>query len=236
MAPLPGGSVSSHSIGGENMRSMAGVYDSLAKVYDIPFGRVFAEGRRRTIDLLDLQPGHRVLELGVGTGLTLPLYPPDVQVVAIDISQAMLQGAIHRVEESHLENVHFSLQDATHLGFRDHSFDRVTAFYVMSVVPDPHQTLLEMARVVKPGGKIIFVNHFQRERGFLSWLEWLFSPIFQRLGFRTDLKVSQVINGQGAVQVVRIEGVNFLNYWSLIECVPATNGHYAMSRPSNEEL
>ncbi|HTU02115.1 MAG TPA: methyltransferase domain-containing protein, partial [Candidatus Sulfotelmatobacter sp.] len=125
-------------------------YAILSPVYDFLFDKIFHPGRVRAIDLLEIKPGDRVLEVGVGTGLNLPLYPRSCSVMGVDISEEMLKKARQRVDELGLSQVRLEVMDASNLTFPDNSFDHVIATYVISAVPDPVKTLLEMQRVCRP--------------------------------------------------------------------------------------
>src|SRR3982751_3138702 len=138
---------------------VAGVYDKLAKVYDIIFGPTLHPGRLRAIERMDIQPGERVLEVGVGTGINLSLYPRNCSVTGIDFSASMLEKARERVARKEMGNVRLLQMDAADLKFADNSFDVVYAPYLISVVPDPIKVADEMRRVCRPGGRIIVLNH-----------------------------------------------------------------------------
>ncbi len=149
-------------------------YSRWAPFYDAVFAWVMRPGRVATAALLNLTGG-RVLDVGVGTGLELPMFGPNVKVIGIDLCEPMLDIARKRVATHKLGNVEDLLvMDAMDLKFPDASFDAVIGPYVLTVVPEPERTLDEMARVVKPGGEIILSNHIGAESGpvavFESWL------------------------------------------------------------------
>ena len=145
-------------------------YRRWAGVYDIAFGWISASARRRAIDLVNTLPGTRVLEVGVGTGLALPSYNRDKRITGIDLSAEMLERARERVAEQKLSHVEALLElDAEDTGFADASFDVAVAMFVASVVPHPRQLLAEMRRVVRPGGQILFINHFAAQAGPRWW-------------------------------------------------------------------
>src|SRR6201997_2186567 len=129
--------------------------------YDIVFGPVFHPGRKEAVRIANDRPGQRILEVGVGTGLSLPHFRGDARVTGIDVSAEMLEKARHRVERLKLAQVEALLvMDAEQTSFPDDAFDAVLALYVASVVPDPARFAAEMRRVCKPGGTIVIVNHF----------------------------------------------------------------------------
>lgn len=194
------------------------VYSVYAPIYDRVFGAVFRDGRIAAISKLDPQPGTRILEVGVGTGLMLPLYPAHCSVVGIDLSAGMLAKASARVERQGLTNVELRHMDAAAMGFPDASFDAVLAAYVVTAAPDHRALLDEMIRVCRPGGRILLMNHFSNGNRVLGTLERVFSPLFERAGFRTDLSLPDVIDGTG-LQVRSNRKVNPLGLWRLVECV-----------------
>jgi phosphatidylethanolamine/phosphatidyl-N-methylethanolamine N-methyltransferase len=195
-------------------------YAILTPVYDILFNKIFHSGRVAAINLLEIKPGHRVLEIGVGTGLNLPLYPGDCNVTGIDISAEMLQKARERSKELGLTNVTLGLMDASNLDFPDDTFDHVLATYVISAVPDPVKTLLEMRRVCRPKGHLVILNHFRSENPILGAVEWMLAPICTRIGFKTDLKLKPLLEKAtlSPDQVHRIN-VMMMNGWRLVRCI-----------------
>lgn len=163
-------------------------YARWAPVYDLVFGAVFDKGRRASIEAAE-RIGGRVLEVGVGTGISLPDYRRSTTLVGIDISEPMLRKAQLRKRELKLDNVEaLSVMDVGHLGFPDASFDAVVAQYVITAVPDPDAALDEFARVLKPGGEIILVNHISAEGGMRRAFELQFAPIARRLGWRPEFE------------------------------------------------
>ena len=161
-------------------------YDRWASVYDLVFGAVFDRGRQEAIAAAE-RIGGRILEVGVGTGISLPDYSRVNRIVGIDISAPMLRRAHERVVEQKLTNVEaLAVMDAKHLAVPDASFDVVVAQYVITAVPDPEATLDDFARVLKPGGEIILVNHLGAENGFRRVFEQGFSPLARRLGWSPE--------------------------------------------------
>jgi phosphatidylethanolamine/phosphatidyl-N-methylethanolamine N-methyltransferase len=195
-----------------------GVYDKLAKVYDLIFGPTLHPGRLRAIQRMDIQPGERVLEVGVGTGINLSLYPKHCTVTGIDFSGSMLEKARERAARKDIRNMRLLQMDAGDLKFADGSFDIVYAPYLISVVPDPVKVAQEMHRVCRSGGRIIFLNHFLSPNGLLSRLERLISPYTIHIGFKADLDLPAFL-AQANLQPVSIEKVNVPRLWSLVTCV-----------------
>jgi len=194
-------------------------YAFLCPVYDVLFNRIFHPGRVAAINLLEIKPGDRVLEVGIGTGLNLPLYPRDCVVTGIDISSEMLQKARLRSKELGLSGVTLALMDASNLEYPDNTFDHVLATYVISAVPDPVKTLLEMRRVCKPEGHLVILNHFRSENPVLGAVEWVLAPVCTRIGFKTDLKLKPLLEKAALLpdQIQRIN-VMMMNGWRLVRC------------------
>jgi len=195
-----------------------GVYDKLAKVYDLFFGPTLHPGRLRAIDRMNIQPGERVLEVGVGTGINLSLYPRQATVTGIDFSSSMLEKARERAARPGASPVRLLQMDAADLRFADNSFDVVYAPYLISVVPDPVKVAQEMHRVCRPGGRIIILNHFLSPNLILSRAERLISPATIHIGFKSDLDLPAFL-AQADLRPLSIEKVNWPKIWSLVTCV-----------------
>lgn len=195
-----------------------GVYDKLAKVYDLTFGPTLHPGRLQAIKRMDIQPGERVLEVGVGTGINLSLYPKLCSVTGIDFSDAMLEKARERIAKKSIRNVRLLQMDAADLKFADDSFDIVYAPYLISVVPDPVKVAREMRRVCRPGGRVIVLNHFLSPNPLLSRMERLISPMTIHIGFKADLDLPAFL-AQADLKPQSIEKVNIPKIWSLVTTV-----------------
>jgi phosphatidylethanolamine/phosphatidyl-N-methylethanolamine N-methyltransferase len=162
-------------------------YRRWSSFYDLVFGGVSSVARKRAAALVNQLPGRKVLEVGVGTGLALPRYTRDKRVVGIDLSADMLALARRRVVEMSLRNVEGLLEmDAEATEFADAQFDTAVAMFVASVVPNPRRLLAELRRVVRPGGNILFVNHFAAQGGPRWWVERAMAPASRRLGWHPD--------------------------------------------------
>ncbi len=194
------------------------VYEKLAKVYDLTFGPALHPGRLQAIQRMSIQPGERVLEVGVGTGINLSLYPKQAMVTGIDFSVSMLEKARDRVARKGLRNMRLLQMDAADLKFSDDSFDIVYAPYLISVVPDPVRVAREMRRVCRPGGRIIFLNHFLSPNPLLSRAERMISPFTIHIGFKADLDLPAFL-AQSDLQPVSIEKVNVPRIWSLVTSI-----------------
>lgn len=168
-------------------------YRRWAPVYDHTFGLVATEGRRHAVELINKREG-RVLEVGVGTGLSLPAYGSHLEIVGIDLSPEMLDKARARVATEGLENVAgLHEMDAGDLGFEAQSFDTVVAMYVLTVVPEPERVMRELARVTKPGGEVLLVNHFSQEEGVRGWVERRMAPFADKIGWRPVFDLDRVM-------------------------------------------
>ena len=194
------------------------VYSRIAKVYDLTFGPTLHPGRLQAIQRMDIQSAERVLEVGVGTGINLSLYPKNCSVTGIDFSAPMLEIARERAARKEVQNVRLLQMDAADMKFADNSFDIVYAPYVISVVPDPVTVAREMHRVCRPGGRIIVLNHFLSPNPLLSRLERLISPLTIHIGFKADLDLPAFLT-QAGLQPKSIERVNIPRLWSLITTV-----------------
>jgi len=180
-------------------------YARWAPVYDLVFGKVFDAGRQASIQAAE-QVGGRILEVGVGTGISLPDYARNNRLVGIDISAPMLRKAAERVAEHKLDNVDaLAVMDAKHLAFPDASFDVIVAQYVITAVPDPEATLDEFVRVLKPGGEIVLVNHIGAESGLRRMGELAFAPVARRLGWRPEFPWARL-----AAWMARTPGIHLI--------------------------
>jgi len=193
------------------------VYDRYSKLYDVIFGKVFHSGREMAPELLELKPGHQLLEVGVGTGLSLPMLPKDIDITGVDLSQKMLDEARKRVEKLDYKHVELIKMDATKLEFPDDSFDRVLAAYFISVVPDPVAVVAEMKRVCRPGGYLLFLNHFLSDNPVLAFFEKVLSPVFFKFGFYSDLNLHKLMDKCG----LEIETLELIDggFWKAVRCV-----------------
>jgi phosphatidylethanolamine/phosphatidyl-N-methylethanolamine N-methyltransferase len=172
-------------------------YRRWAGFYDTVFGGVSGWARRRAAAEVNRLPGSRVLEVGVGTGLALPRYRPEKRIIGIDLSAEMLAVAKARVARERLANVAALLvMDAEATNFSAASFDIAVAMFVASVVPNPRRLLAEMRRVVRPGGHILFVNHFAAEGGPRWWAERTLAPASRKLGWHPDFMVEDLLGAR----------------------------------------
>jgi phosphatidylethanolamine/phosphatidyl-N-methylethanolamine N-methyltransferase len=199
-------------------RQVQRAYELLAPVYDFIFDWIFAPGRNAAVAQLAIQRSDSVLEVGIGTGLNLPLYPWSCQLTGIDLSQEMLDKAVERVQNLAMPNVTLKVMDATSLDFGDNEFDKAVATYTISAVPDPVSVLREMRRVVKPDGTIVILNHFRSRRRLTGLVEDLMAPVCTRLGWKSNLAMEPLLEQVGLVPE-SVTHVNLFKGWRLVKCV-----------------
>jgi phosphatidylethanolamine/phosphatidyl-N-methylethanolamine N-methyltransferase len=195
-------------------------YDRWAPIYDLVFGGVFSKGRDAAIQATN-KIGGRVLEVGVGTGISLPLYSPNVRIFGTDISEAMLNKAKQRVAEGGLKNIEgLAVMDAEKLEFPDNSFDVVMAQYVVTAVPNPEVALDEFARVVRPGGELIILTRVSADEGMRRFIEQKLQPVVTRLGFRTAefswSRYTKWLAGAKGMELVERRLIPPLGHFSLV--------------------
>lgn len=202
---------------------VAKAYARWAPVYDFVFGKVFAPGRNAAIVAAEHAcgvGGGRILEVGVGTGISLPDYARQNSIVGVDLSEPMLRKAHERVAELKLTHVEsLSVMDAMNMALPDKSFDVVVAQFVITAVPDPEATLDEFARVVKPGGEIVLVNHIGAESGPRYVFEACFAPLARRLGWRPEFPFKRLTDWarrHGGVELIERRPMQPLGHFSLI--------------------
>jgi phosphatidylethanolamine/phosphatidyl-N-methylethanolamine N-methyltransferase len=195
------------------IEAVKAAYRRYANVYDALFGPVLQPGRKAVIEALGCRPGERVLEVGVGTGLSLPMYPPSVRITGIDLSREMLERARGRVERRRLGNVEGLLEmDAEAMDFADASFDKVVAMYVVSVTNRPAQLLHELQRVCKPHGEIFIVNHVRSDNPLVGAVEKSLARFANQLGFHPDFELRNLVNG--SFRVEHVSSINF--FWKVM--------------------
>ena len=200
--------------------SVEQAYDRWAPVYDLVFGGVFSKGRDAAIQATN-KLGGRVLEVGVGTGISLPLYSPTVRIFGTDISEAMLKKAKQRVAEGRLKNIEgLAVMDAEKLEFPDNSFDVVMAQYVVTAVPNPEVALDEFARVLRPGGELIILTRVSADAGMRRFIEQKLQPVVTRLGFRTAefawSRYTRWLAGAKGIELVERRLIPPLGHFSLV--------------------
>jgi phosphatidylethanolamine/phosphatidyl-N-methylethanolamine N-methyltransferase len=195
------------------LESVKAAYRRYASVYDAVFGPVLHPGRKAVLGALGLRAGDRVLEVGVGTGLSLPLYPADVRITGVDVSAEMLERARERVARRRLANIDALLEmDAENMTFADASFDKVVAMYVVSVVEHPAKLLEELHRVCKPDGEIFIVNHVRSENRLVAAVEKSLARFSDKLGFHPEFQLTDMVSS--ADQLTEVSRINF--FWKVL--------------------
>jgi phosphatidylethanolamine/phosphatidyl-N-methylethanolamine N-methyltransferase len=195
------------------IESVKAAYRRYASVYDAVFGPVLQPGRKAVVQALGLRPGDRVLEVGVGTGLSLPLYPRDVRITGIDVSREMLEKARRRLARQRLANVEALLEmDAEQMSLPDASFDKVVAMYVVPVVENPVRLLQELHRVCRPDGEIFLVNHVRSDNRFIAAVEKGLARFSDKIGFRPDFELRDML--ADVDQVTEVSRINF--FWKVM--------------------
>lgn len=207
------------STGDLRTAGVAAAYDRWAPIYDLVFGKVFTTGRSEAIVAAE-RVGGRVLEVGVGTGISLPQYSRSTRLVGIDIADAMLEKARRRVREHGLDNVEqIAVMDAERLALPGDSFHSVVAQYVVTAVPDPERALDEFVRVLRPGGEIIITTRIGAGKGLRGTIEKALMPVTSRLGWRTEFPWSRYeawAAANGRVELVENRPLPPLGHFSLV--------------------
>ncbi len=193
------------------------IYSLYSHFYDSFFGAIFHPGLRAASELMNIQPGERVLEVGIGTGMSLSLYPGDVEVVGIDINQDMIKQAGEKKQRMGYSNVKLCITDATEMGFKDNYFDKVIASHSITVIPKPSETLKELKRVCKEKAEFFFLNYSGSDDNVVARIEKAWSPIRSRLG------LGKAIDLEGLLQKANFKidfknRVNILKLFQLIKC------------------
>ncbi len=204
-------------------------YRRWAPIYDQTFGTVAAAGRKHAVDIMNKRDGS-VLEVGVGTGLSLPRYSDHLSVTGVDLSPEMLKKAESRVVKNKLQNIDgLHEMDARNLDFDDDKFDTVVAMYVMTVVPEPELVMEELERVCAPGGQVILVNHFSQEHGTRGWFERRMAPFASTLGWRPIFPVERVM-GCESLELVERRSLRPLGLFTMLRFTKAAAPKIAKGR------
>jgi phosphatidylethanolamine/phosphatidyl-N-methylethanolamine N-methyltransferase len=178
------------------------IYNRLADTYDMAIGPILRHGQKMAVHAMDLKPGMKILEVGIGTGLTLPFYPRDTEIKGIDLSEGMLKKAEKRIKDLHMGNVELFVMSAEEMTFKDASFDCVFAPSVFSVVNYPARVLEEMYRVCKKDGVICIISHFSGDTPFQKIYDRFWDPFTRKLiGFRMTTP-RNVVEGYTATEVI----------------------------------
>jgi phosphatidylethanolamine/phosphatidyl-N-methylethanolamine N-methyltransferase len=193
-------------------------YRLFAPVYDVVFGPGLQHGRRVAIEALECRAGDRVLDVCVGSGLSLPLYPPGVRVTGIDASHEMLKKAARRVNGTRIRQAPALLQmDAQRLAFADASFDKAVVLFAITGLPDPARAMKEIGRVCRRGATIVIANRFRSERRLERACDALLSPIHRLLRYRTDVDMNRFLAVSG-LELIEARPANLWGYSTVLVC------------------
>jgi phosphatidylethanolamine/phosphatidyl-N-methylethanolamine N-methyltransferase len=191
------------------------IYAGYSGVYDALFKRFFYPRIKHAINYMDIKPGDRVLDVGVGTGLSLAEYPKHCTVVGIDLSTEMLSKAKKKITVNRYDNINVVSMDAMNAGFEDDTFDKVFISHVVSVVPDPYKLMSEVRRVCRKDGEVVVVNHFKSRNRLLEKAEKIVNPVCERIGWRNDLCLNEFIERSG-IKVRRQYMLKKLDFWHIV--------------------
>ena len=192
-------------------------YRLIAPLYDLVFGFTLQHGRRLAIAALGARPGERILEVGVGSGMSLPMYPQGVSVIGIDISNEMLAKARKRVEGRELSRAHLLQMDARHMSFVDASFDKAVVMYAVCGFSNPVGAMAEVQRVCKPGATVVIVNHFLSARPLSRFFDVLLAPLYRLLRYRADLDIDTFLEGAN-LELLERKPANLFGYSTVLVC------------------
>ncbi len=190
-------------------------YAGYSNVYDVIFKGFFYPRIKHAIHSMGIAPGDKILDVGVGTGLSLPLFPRHCKVTGIDLSAAMLKKAKQKVGKLHLDHIELLEMDAMSLAFPDNAFDKVFISHVVSVVPDPYKVMSEVRRVCKNHGRIVLVNHFKSKNKVMAGVEKIFNPVSKRIGWRSDLCLDEFIK-KAKLKVDKKYKLKKIDLWHVI--------------------
>jgi phosphatidylethanolamine/phosphatidyl-N-methylethanolamine N-methyltransferase len=198
-----------------NHEEVKSIYSKYSSVYDKIFSHFFFPKIKKGLERSSIQKGDRIIEVGVGTGISLPLYPRECQVVGIDLTKKMLNKAQEKKDRYRLDHVELLEMDAENLIFDDDSFDHSLAAFVISVVPNPEKMVSEMKRVTKKGGNILIFNHFSSKNPVVAGMNRFFSPLTEKIGWRSDLTLD-LLSNHCNLQIDEVLKKHKLDPWSII--------------------
>ncbi len=197
------------------VESIKKIYNLYAGIYEIMFAHFFFPRQKHVIENLTINPQEKILDVGIGTGLTLPLYPRHARVVGIDLSYGMLKEAWKKKEAEKMDHTYLFEMNAENMGFKDNTFDHVICTFVISVVPNPVQLINEMRRVCKPDGNIILVNHFKSENRVVGKIEEFINPLCTRVGWKSDLVLQHLVE-QADLKIVHKYKWKKIDLWNIV--------------------
>ena len=195
------------------------IYSLYSHFYDSVFGTLLHPGRRIASRLMDIQPGERILEVGIGTGISLPLYPRDAEVIGIDISRDMIKQAVEKKQRLGYHNVKLCITDASEMAFKDNYFDKVIASHSIMVIPKPFETLKEIKRVCKEDAEFFFLNYAGSDDNLVAKFEKVLSPIRSRLGLGKAINLEELLNSAN----FNIDFKDRVNVFKLVQVIKCRN-------------
>ncbi len=190
-------------------------YRRYARFYNVIYGASMEPGRQRALKRMNCRPGDKILEVGVGTGLSLPGYPCNTHITAIDLSPHMLQQAAKVVKKNGLKNVELKKMDAQNLQFPDNTYDKAAVMYVATVVPDPKAMMAELRRVCRTDSDVFVLNHFASRNAILRYGEKMLVPLAKWVGFDAHFDMDQFIE-EAQMELLDIISVNAFGFWKLL--------------------
>ncbi len=199
-------------------------YDVWSWFYDRTFGYLVRNRQMRAVHQLRAQPGDWVLDVGVGTGILLPMYPRNVNVVGMDLSSGMLKKAAKKCCDHHLTHCHLVRGDAMLPPFAPASFDQVVITHAISVVSDPGKLIRWAARLLKPYGRMVLLNHFLSTQPIVAWFEKALNPLFMKIGWRSDLALEEVLGEALRGSDLQIDyrfKIGIIDLWQIVVLTPA---------------
>jgi phosphatidylethanolamine/phosphatidyl-N-methylethanolamine N-methyltransferase len=198
-----------------NQADVKDIYGKYSSFYDKVFSHFFFPRIKLGIARSQIKKGDRVIEVGIGTGISLPLYPKGCKIVGIDVTRKMLEKAKEKKEKHKLDDVDLFEMDAENMTFENDSFDHALAAFVVTVVPNPEKMVSEMKRITKPGGNIVILNHFCSDNAVVSTVEKVFSPLCEKWGWRSDISLD-LLSNHCNLQIDEVFKKNKFDPWSII--------------------
>jgi len=195
------------------------LYDLWALFYDHSFGALVSLRQKRAVEELRPQKGDRILEIGIGTGMTLKHYPRDISLVGIDLSRGMLNKATSKINKLNIDSCYLVQADAMLPPLAEHSFDHILICHAISVVSDPAKLLQWAKKLVKPGGRIVVLNHFLSHMPMIAWLEKRLNPLCVKIGWRSDLSLEECL-WQTDLRVLYQFKMNMIDLWEIVILSP----------------
>jgi len=210
------------------------LYNLWSKFYDYTFGALVIQRQARAHNELRLKPGDRILDMGVGTGMTLKYYPNNVTVVGLDISAGMLRKAKRKLTKLNQNNIHLIQGDAITPPLLEHSFDHILITHVISVVSEPNRLLESAQRLLKPDGRVVILNHFESTNSIVRFFERIMNPLFVKIGWRSDLRLADILK----VTPLHVEYHFKMDLFDLWQIVVLSNTHISTptSQPTSQLL